>query len=85
MSASFAQIWEEVRSFAITSLVMKLSVVPGRKCLGQMMADWVGLEDIVCSSLEALEVAVCWGVRSQGWIWRRDMGFDMRVRLMGLK
>jgi hypothetical protein len=43
MFASRAQIWVLVRSLAMRSFETKLSVVPGRKCLGQVMADWVDI------------------------------------------
>lgn len=33
--------WVAEMFCAMTSLVMKLSVVPGQKCLGQMIEDWV--------------------------------------------
>jgi len=46
MSDRRDQIWVEVREGAITSLETKLSVVPGRKADGQIMADCVE-DDIV--------------------------------------
>ena len=47
------QICEAEREGAITSLVTKFEVVPGRNFCGQIMADWVG-DDILLS---------CWGLR----------------------
>jgi len=41
MLASRAQICVLVKSLAMRSLETKLSVVPGRKCDGQLIADWV--------------------------------------------
>lgn len=51
MSDRRDQIWEEEREGAMTSLETKLSVVPGRKADGQIMADWVG-DDIVRRSVK---------------------------------
>lgn len=45
MLASWAQIWVALMSLAITSLEVKLSVVPGWKCSGQMMADCFDVSD----------------------------------------
>jgi hypothetical protein len=43
MLANRAQIWVLVRSLAMRSFETKLSVVPGRKCCGQLIADWVAM------------------------------------------
>jgi hypothetical protein len=43
MLANRAQIWVLVRSFAMRSFETKLSVVPGRNCSGQLIADWVAM------------------------------------------
>lgn len=42
MSESRDQSWEADRLEAITSLLTKLEVIPGRNSCGQIMADWVG-------------------------------------------
>lgn len=49
MLARSAQICVEVRLWAMRSLETKFEVVPGRKCGGKDMADWVAiLRDVNC-------------------------------------
>ena len=62
MSESSAHICDAVMPLAMTSLLTKLSVVPGRNFVGQMMADCEGVE----CGLEAMRVGIRVGTAGGG-------------------
>jgi hypothetical protein len=49
MLARSAQICVLVRSLAMRSLDTKLSVVPGVKCEGNVIEDWVAILEMACA------------------------------------
>ena len=60
MSESSAQICEAVIPWAMTSLLTKLSVVPGKNFVGQVMADCVGFECWLAITVATLDNTVSW-------------------------